>query len=668
LAVAETEKLPLYNFCTIALLLINEKIMKKLLLSISFLIGASTLFAQNFTWAKNMGGTSLDNGLSVAVDASGNVYTTGYFQGTADFDPGAGVSNLTSFGGTDIFISKLNSAGNFVWAKQMGGTNYDYARSVAVSSTGNVYLTGHFVGQADFDPGAGTFNLTSSGFDEAFVCKLDASGNFVWAKQLGGSSNDYSYSIAIDGSQNVYTSGGFQGTSDFDPSAAISNLTSTGNYDIYVSKLDINGNFVWAKNMGSSAQDFAQCITVDAPGNVLTSGYFEGTADFDPSAATYTLSSVNARDVFVSKLSSAGNFVWAKQIGGPGNQIANSIVTDASGNVYTTGSFENSADFDPNAGAFGMNSDGATDIFISKLNQSGLFSGAKRIGSIGFDYGRGITLDASGSVVTTGEFYGNVDFDPGVATNSLVALSSSSDAFISKLDANLNFISAKNIGSASGSAIGNALVSDAASNIYTTGYFSGTTDFDPNAGVFNLVPPGTQPDVFVLKLSSCVSLNPIAATNNTVCAGSSINFSVSTSGTVIPTYSWSGPNSFTSNSQTPSIATSASIHSGVYTVTVTNGSCIETATTQVNVTICTGLKYNLQDNLTSIIVYPNPASSMLTIQTEETIETVYVYNLLGAIVMEEKNNSFSVEQLAKGIYTIQIRTANGMGTTRFIKD
>jgi hypothetical protein len=642
--------------------------MKKILLSISFLISASILSAQTFTWAKNMGGTSLDNGLSIAVDASGNVYTTGYFQGTADFDPGAGVSNLTSFGGTDIFVSKVNAAGNFVWAKQLGGTNYEYGKSIAVSSTGNVYITGNFVGQADFDPGAGTFNLTSGGFDEAFVSKLDASGNFVWAKQLGGSSNDYGYSIAIDGSQNVYTSGGFQGTSDFDPSAAIFNLTSTGNYDIYVSKLDINGNFVWAKNMGSTAQDIALCITVDGPGNVLTSGYFEGVADFDPSAVTYTLSSVNARDIFVSKLSSTGNFVWAKQIGGGGNQIANSIVTDASGNVYTTGSFENSADFDPSAGVFSMNSAGATDIFISKLKQSGLFSFAKRIGSIGFDYGRGITLDASGSVLTTGEFYDTVDFDPGIATNSLVALSASSDAFISKLDANLNFISAKNIGSASGSAIGNAIITDAASNIYTTGYFSGTTDFDPNAGVFNLVPPGTQPDVFVLKLSSCISLNPVAVTTNTVCVGLSINFSVSTTGTTTPTYSWSGPNTFTANIQNPSIATSSSLNSGVYTVTVTNGSCIETATAQVNVTICTGVNSNLEDNLSSVIVYPNPSSSILNIKTGEPLQEISIYNTLGALVQTEKTNTFSVEQLPAGIYILQIKTEKGTSTVRFIKE
>lgn len=642
--------------------------MKNFLLSISFLISASTLSAQTFTWAKNMGGTSLDNGLSIAIDASGNVYTTGYFQGTADFDPGAGVSNLTSLGSTDIFISKVNAAGNFVWAKQIGGANSDIGRSIKVDASGNVYTTGHFSGSVDFNPGAGTFSLTSFGSNDVFVSKLDASGNFVWAKQMGGINNDQGYSIALDASSNVYTTGAFEGTADFDPSAGVSNSISAGSFDIFISKLDVNGNFVWAKSMGSTSDDFGLCITIDAPGNVLTSGYFKATADFDPSAATYTLTSVNARDIFISKLNAAGNFVWAKQIGGSGDQTANGLVTDASGNVYATGSFAGATDFDPSAGVFSLNNIGADDIFICALNQSGLFNWAKGIGSSGFDYGRGITLDGSGNVLTTGEFSGTADFDPGVGINSLVAFSSSSDSYISKLNANGNFISAKNIGSSVGAAVGSGIVSDALSNIYTTGYFSGTTDFDPNTGVFNLVSPGTQADVFVLKLSSCVSLNPVAIVNNTVCVGSSISFSVSTSGTVTPTYSWNGPNSFTASTQTPSIATSASVNSGVYSVTVTNGACIETATAQVNVTICTGLPAMLNANINSVLIYPNPTQSILNIKTEGPVQFIYVCNALGSVIREEKANTFSVEQLPSGIYILQIKTEKGISTVRFIKE
>ncbi len=559
--------------------------MKTFLLSVSFLISTSSLFAQSFTWAKNMGGTSLDNALSIAVDASGNVYTVGYFQGTADFDPGVGVSNLTSFGGTDIFISKLNSTGNFVWAKQIGGASSDVGRNIKVDASGNVYTTGQFNGSVDFNPGAGTFSLTSFGASDIFVSKLDASGNFVWAKQMGGSTNDYGQGIALDASSNIYTAGAFEGTADFDPNAGVSNLTSTGSFDIFVSKLDVNGNFVWAKSMGSTIDDFASCITLDASGNVYTSGYFKSTVDFDPSAGTYTLTSTFARDIFISKLDNLGNFVWTKQIGGGGDQTSNSITTDALGNVYTTGSFSGVADFDPSVASYTIPVFGGLgeDIFINKLDALGNFVWAKSMGGSGFDYGRGITVDAAGNVYSTGEFDGTVDFDPGAGTFSLSS-GGGSDIFVSKLDASGNFVWAKNIGDVTGGGVGNAIASDASRNIYTTGYFSGTTDFDPNAGVFNLTPPGTQADVFVLKMNS-LSTNIIES------------------------------------------------------------------------------KYNF-----NAIIYPNPASSMLTIQTEETIETVTVYNLLGAIVMEEKNNSFSVEQLSKGVYTLQIKTVKGKGTVRFIKE
>src|SRR5674476_1418906 len=136
--------------------------------SVITLLFFSSLQAQNVSlvWAKNMGGASDDYVNSIAVDASGNVYTTGYFLGTVDFDPGAGTYNLTSAGGYDIFIIKLDASGNFVWAKNMGassGASSDQGFSIAVDASGNVYTTGLFTGTADFDPGAGTYNLTSAG-------------------------------------------------------------------------------------------------------------------------------------------------------------------------------------------------------------------------------------------------------------------------------------------------------------------------------------------------------------------------------------------------------------------------------------------------------------------------------------------------------------------------
>src|SRR3990172_7675518 len=169
---------------------------------------ASPLYANgDFAWAKSIGGTSTDLGLSIAVDSSGNIYATGGFIGTVDFDPGAGTANLTGPGGTDVFVSKLDSSGNFVWAKSMGGYSADLGSGIAVDSIGNVYTTGYFPVIADFDPGPGIFNLTPVGGTDVFVSKLDSNGNFVWAKSMGGTSGEAGRGITTDSSDNVYTTG-----------------------------------------------------------------------------------------------------------------------------------------------------------------------------------------------------------------------------------------------------------------------------------------------------------------------------------------------------------------------------------------------------------------------------------------------------------------------------
>lgn len=192
-------------------------------------------------WAVGFGGIGGDYGRAIAVDASENVYITGSFQVTVDFDPGSGVSNLTSAGNDDVFVSKLDSSGSFVWAKRSGGTSGDVPQSIAVDGSGNVHTTGYFNGSGDFDPGAGTTTLTSAGSDDAFVSKLNSSGDLVWAIRLGGADSDGGQSIEVDGSGNVRIVGYFSGSADFDPGAGSNNLTAAGQTDVFVLKLDSTG-------------------------------------------------------------------------------------------------------------------------------------------------------------------------------------------------------------------------------------------------------------------------------------------------------------------------------------------------------------------------------------------------------------------------------------------
>ncbi len=545
----------------------------------------STLNAQNFTWVKSLGGTSNDHINASAVDAAGNVYTAGKFDGPADFDPGVGVFSLTPIGPNDVFVTKLDINGNFVWAKQIGGLYNETVNSIKIDALGNIFLAGNFDSTVDFDPNAGTFNLNSpSGFD-IFVSKWDANGNFIWAKQMGGVGNQSGIDMTMDATNNIYTTGYFGGTCDFDPGVATSTISAIGANDIYVSKLDGNGDFVWAKSIGSATTTNLNStrIALDASGNVYTSGYFNGTLDFDPGATTYTLTAFTSVDIFVSKLDASGNFIWTKQIGGSGTDTPSGMTTDAFGNVYLTGANSGTIDFDPSTTTYTLSPIGIYDIFISKLDASGNFVFAKTFGGgTGYPESADITIDVTGNIYTTGYIDGTVDFDPGVGTTSISPIGTY-DAFISKLDAMGNFISAKTIGSSSTNIFGSRITTDANGNIYTSGFYDNTADFDPNAGVSNLTPQGSN-DVFVLKLSSTTV--GIAELND-----------------------------------------------------------------EFNVTL-----------------YPNPTNTIINIKLDEEIQTISIYNSLGALVQTEKTNVFSVEQLSSGLYILKVKTEKGTQTIRFIKE
>lgn len=469
--------------------------MNKLLILIALPVfwGLNT-YAQspNFIWAKQMGGTGGNNeGKSIAVDVNGNVYTAGTFTGTADFDPGPETYNLTTTG-VAIFVSKIDANGSFIWAKQFCTNSATDVNSIAVDSNGNVYTSGNFFQTEDFDPGTGIYNMTPNGSQNVFISKLDPSGNFLWAKQIGGPNTNLGRSMTVDDYGNVYTTGFFVGTTDFDPGSGIYNMTAGNNVDMFISKLDASGNFVWAKQIGGTVMN-PKAIAVDESGNVYTTGGFQsGTVDFDPGPGIYNLSCSVLGNYFVLKLDASGNFIWAKQQTSNDGQ---SIGVDKIGNVYTTGLFAGTVDFDPGSGTYNMTSTGG--IFVSKLNASGNFLWAKQIGEGDVSVSN-LAVDANGNIYTTGTFKGTVDFDPGSGTYNMSSITVN-DIFIFKLDASGNFGWAKQRGDGSIYYMGNSMVLDARGNIYTTGKFSGTVDFDPDSGTYDLTSFGAS-DAFVLKL------------------------------------------------------------------------------------------------------------------------------------------------------------------------
>lgn len=479
--------------------------MKKIhfFLAVLLVIITNDFYAQNLAWAAQFSSTAVCTGNSITKDAFGNIYTTGGFQGTVDFDPGIGIYTLTTFGSSDIYISKLDPNGNFVWAKQIGGTAIEAVTCITIDAAGNICLGGYFESITDFDPSPATYTLSGTVPSDMFVCKLDANGNFIWAKKMGGTGIDRVYSVVTDAINNVYTTGYFRSlAADFDPGPGTFTLGNTaGTEDVFVSKLDVNGNFAWANKMGGSGYDQGTSIAIDLIGNVYTLGFFASTnIDFDPGIGTFTIAPLGTQDVFIHKLDVSGNFVWCKQFGGTSFNVGNSLALDASNNIYSTGYFNAVADFDPGASTFNLASFGGSDIFISKLDVNGNFLWAAQIGGTSADVGNSISVDASGNCYSSGYFASsNADFDPGASTYTF-ATAGGNDVFVSKLNALGNFLSAYRI-SGPNNETGRGITCDNSANVYLTGDFQNVTDFDPGLATYTLSASG-PPNVFVCKLNN----------------------------------------------------------------------------------------------------------------------------------------------------------------------
>jgi len=465
-------------------------------------------------WAGGLVGTGLVQLRDSAVDAQGSVYVTGRFTGTADFDPGPDTFDLISAGNPDIFIAKLSSSGALVWAKQIGNSETDDSYGITVDADGNAHITGHFYGTVDFDPGPGVFNLvTAADSVHAFACKLDANGDLIWAKIAARGESCYGREINVDGVGNVLVAGYFINTADFDPGSASFQLTSSlSSVDAFLSKLDANGDFVWARRMGGTDQDFLHRIAVDASGNLYAAGDTDSaTAEF----GSFNLTGADENDAFLCKLDPDGTFLWAKRIGGTGSETAQSIALGPQGEVYATGTFEGTVDFDPGAGTASLSSAGIRDVFVLRLDNEGAYVWARHMGGTDDDFGLAIAVDALGNAYTTGNFSGNADFDPGAPFFNLSALSS--DAFVSKLYSNGNFAWAGRMGGNGGDS-GNGIGLDAAGKVYVAGRFRGTADFDTSEGVVNLTGSGISDNGFVTAFNTpdsapAVCSEPLRALN-----------------------------------------------------------------------------------------------------------------------------------------------------------
>jgi PKD-like domain/Beta-propeller repeat len=519
------------------------------------------------------------NVIDITTDVFGDIYTIGYFEESVDFDPGPDVYELSSNGETDIFVTKLNANGQFVWAYSFGSSESDFGLGIKTDTSGNVYLTGGFKEAIDFDPGLGTYFLSSIDSDDIFVLKLDPAGSFIWARNMGGASSSAAYSIAVDDAGNVYTTGYFTETADFDPGSGIYNLTANGNAvwveDIFISKLNSNGDFVWAKSIGGQLEDIGKSIALDSANNVYISGYFESdSVDFDPGLNQFNIAVQGYRDAFITKLTSNGDFIWTKTIGALNGL---DITIGEGGNVYATGGyFVGNIDLDPGSGT-SYTSD-SSGLFVLKLDTNGDYLWAKLIdASPPVAWKNPIAIDKDYNVYTSGRFVGTVMFDPDTGT---FYVSGNNDAFVTKLNKDGSFIWTSSFTGIWGGR-GRAIVLDDWDNIYTTGSFFNAVDFDPDTSVYELIAV-CDSDIFVHKMRQqpCTASPTINSTNTSfsICNGDSIHLSaVLPSGIAGFSYAWNTGATSDAIVVAPDVATTYSV--AVYF----SPSCSDTASVVVTV-------------------------------------------------------------------------------------
>ena len=343
----------------------------------------------NTLWAKRFGSPVEEIGFSAAVDAAGNVVIAGESAGNLDL--GGGV--LVGAGGRDVFLAKLDPAGNHLWSKRFGDAGNQFARSLAITSDDDILLTATFAGGLDLGGGP----LVSAGGTDVALARFTANGAHVWSKRFGDAAVQESAGAAVDANDNVVVFGGFNGTVDLGGGP----LVSAGQTDLFLARFDPGGGHVWSKRFGDAATQ--QAIRADVSpvsGAVAITGRFDGTVDFGGGPLVAA-----GGDVYLAVFDSTGAHLWSRRFGDNMAQTGRGITFDPGGNILTTGVFAGSIDL----GGGPLVSGGGLDVYVAKFTDAGLHLASQRGGDAATQYGIDIATDAMGHVFVTGNFAGQLD-------------------------------------------------------------------------------------------------------------------------------------------------------------------------------------------------------------------------------------------------------------------
>lgn len=384
-------------------------------------------YIRGFSISVNRTGRGLYGGIT--TDAAGNIFITGMFSGTTDFDPSSNVASLTA-AKADGFIAKYDSTGQYKWAIPISGGNDLSLRSIVADAMGNVYATGYFNGAVDFDPSSSVKQLQWQALSDGFVAKYNSAGELVWAFPIGSQNIDYCTSIQLTRAGNILVTGTFSYTMDLDPGPGTKYISPYGNtsYDLFVAQYTLEGAYQWGFGLGSDKEDMGWAITSDGDNNVYVTGEFRNTVDFDPSSKVATLTShlAGSGSAFIAKYNSLGVYQWADRINGYSQGQA--ISANTTGDVLLTGGFNGTTTIGSSTTVTAVGYQ--NDVFVALYKPEGTLTQAFAIGSAnGMDECPGALITDDKKVFLIGTFERTMNVSLNTQPSSLTA-TNLTDSFV----------------------------------------------------------------------------------------------------------------------------------------------------------------------------------------------------------------------------------------------
>jgi hypothetical protein len=669
-------------------------------------------------WVKRNGGVSHDYANGISIDNQNNLYVTGYFTGTINFEG----NTYTSIGTSDFYVAKFDANGNLLWFKHGGNSgNTIIANAIAIYNDTIIYVCGTYSGAINFQ----LQTITSSGNDDIFLISLDSAGNLNWMKSAGSTGLDRCLSITTDNSGNAYICGDFSLTAYFD--ALSVTRTGSGFRDAYIAKYNPSGAAQWVRKVGSSQLDVANKIAYDKTGYIITTGYVRAnTTFFDNTNQQSYLTHAGLEDIFLCKHDLNGNLQWGRGYGGTGFEQGGALWVNNNAEIFLTGEFSTPFLLD----TIQLTPIGTRDLFFSKFNAAGNIIWSKQVdgypGGGYFPVNNACYVDQHDYLYTTGGFKATSTFD----TFILTASGSSEDAFLGKISPILNAQiyysdtlicitdSVKLYFTGTHSITSHNWIINGANinNVADTAYVNFNTP--GNYQILLEVSDGVDTLTLNNLVIQVVSTPQVFLGNDTtLCSGTTLNLDA---GTGYDTYLWN------------TAATSANITittAGTYSVQVSLGACINTDTINIQfypaqnihlgndstvclednytlsvspdyisylwnntqtgntvlvnqtgnyyvqvtdsnscthysdtvyfiVNTCLGV-YERQDNDNDLTVYPNPANNQVNILFEEVIQEIFITDILGNKVFssgnkQNKNIIIDISDFAAGYYRVNI--------------